>query len=251
MITNRFQAFGIHLLGSLLIALTVAFFVFFIWYERPLHVASGVTDIFLLLISVDIVIGPLITLVVFNIKKKELKRDLLVVLLLQMIALSYGAYTVFVARPVYIVFNADRFDLVFANDINREELSKVVDPEFKTLPNFGTKIISAVPPENKEEKNRILFNSVLGGIDVQQMPRYYRPYASEIKSVQKRIRPLEELKKYNRQRLSAVNNLFSKYLLKSNEFGYLPLKGRTNDLCVIVRRSNAEIMEIVNLQPWD
>jgi len=52
-------------------------------------------------------LGPLLTLAVFDPKKKELKRDLSIILLIQLSALFYGIYTVSVARPAYIVFAVD------------------------------------------------------------------------------------------------------------------------------------------------
>jgi len=60
---------------------------------------------------VDVILGPLITLTVFNRSKprSELVRDLTVVGLIQLAALGYGLWTVFVARPVHLVFEYDRF----------------------------------------------------------------------------------------------------------------------------------------------
>jgi len=60
-----------------------------------------------LVLIVDVCLGPLLTLAVFDPKKKELKRDLSIILLIQLSALFYGIYTVSVARPAYIVFAVD------------------------------------------------------------------------------------------------------------------------------------------------
>ena len=45
----------------------------------------------LLMIGVDVVIGPLLTLIVFDPKKKHLKFDLVVIAALQLAALAYGS----------------------------------------------------------------------------------------------------------------------------------------------------------------
>ena len=73
---NRFQACATHLLASGAAALLSSALVFLLWYPGLLSYASGVISIFLMLLWVDVVLGPLITLIVFNTKKKELKRDL-------------------------------------------------------------------------------------------------------------------------------------------------------------------------------
>lgn len=67
----RFQAFALHLAISALIALAVIGLVFFIWYPAPLASATGVTRIFLLLLAVDVILGPSLTLLVNKPGKKR------------------------------------------------------------------------------------------------------------------------------------------------------------------------------------
>lgn len=68
----RFKAFFIHLMLSSLVALFVLFLVFVIWYPAPLHQALAVSYVFLLLVVVDMVLGPLLTLIVYKSGKETL-----------------------------------------------------------------------------------------------------------------------------------------------------------------------------------
>ena len=117
----RLKCFGYHLGLSLLIALASLYLVYFLWYPSPLDKALGVTSIFLLLLGVDVVIGPLLTLMVAKQGKKTLKMDLLIIGLVQLWALGYGTYTVAQGRPVWMVYNAGRFDLVQAFEAVKAE----------------------------------------------------------------------------------------------------------------------------------
>ncbi|WP_313056119.1 hypothetical protein [Pseudomonas lopnurensis] len=90
----RIKAFLMHLAVSAVIALLAVLLVFHIWYPAPLHEALGVTHIFLLLLLADVILGPLLTLVVFKIGKKTLIMDLAVIACLQLAALAYGLWTV-------------------------------------------------------------------------------------------------------------------------------------------------------------
>ena len=121
---DRFKAAGIHLVISLVIAALAAALVFYVWYPSPYGQLSGGRELFLILISVDVILGPLITLFIFNRAKplRELRRDLAVVALIQLSALGYGMWTVFVARPVHLVFEVDRFRVVHAIDVPAELL---------------------------------------------------------------------------------------------------------------------------------
>lgn len=246
---NRFQAFGGHLLGSAFVALCFAALVFFVWYPWPFSFATGITAILLLLLAVDVVIGPIITLIVFNPAKKELKRDLAIVLLLQIGALLYGLHVVYIARPVYYVFGVNRFDLVYANDLTPENLEQVTDARYKTAPLDGPELVAAYIPES-EVRSIILFNAMTRGEDLPQLPQYYVPYAERKKQVLEQARPLEELKPFNEERGAEVLALIEKYRSIQEGVGFLPLKGKAEDLAVIVRKDSAEILEIKDLKPW-
>ncbi len=115
---EKLHAFIIHLVICGLIAAIAVFVVFFLWYPAPLHIAVGVTGIFLMLLAIDIIIGPVITFIIYKPEKPSLKFDLCVIALLQLCALTYGLYTVFIARPAFVVYNVDRFDVARAVDLD-------------------------------------------------------------------------------------------------------------------------------------
>jgi len=53
-----------------------------VWYPPPLFQLLGGFELLLLIVAVDIALGPLLTLVVFKSGKKRLKFDLSVIALL-------------------------------------------------------------------------------------------------------------------------------------------------------------------------
>jgi len=241
---NRFHAFGLHLLVSIGVALCSAAMVFWVWYPDVLAYASGVDDVFLLLVSVDVILGPIITLIVFNPRKKELRRDLTIVVLVQAAALLYGLSAVFIARPVYLAFNLDRFDVVNANEIRDENLAKAIRPEFRSLPYFGPKIIASPLPDDSKIKDKIMVGTLLGGDDVQQMPQYYLPYTARLADAIKQSKPLDRLKPFNRDKLSEVDALIRKYADRQTEVGYVLLKAKVHDGVVILNRRTGEVLEM-------
>src|SRR5690554_3404124 len=100
---SRIKAFTLHLAISVTIAAIAMIIVFYFWYPAPLHTAVGVTQIFLILLAVDVVLGPVLTLVVYKVGKRTLIMDLSVIALLQVSALCYGVYTVAEGRPAWLV----------------------------------------------------------------------------------------------------------------------------------------------------
>lgn len=119
----RLFASACHLLFSLLMVALASVLVFYIWYPQPFAVASGVTKIVLMLFSIDLVLGPLITFIIYKSDKKQFIKDLFVVLLVQIMALGYGLYTLHQGRPVWAVFVVDDIELISPAGINLENKS--------------------------------------------------------------------------------------------------------------------------------
>lgn len=247
---NRYQAFGTHLAGSVGVAALSAFLVFMVWYPAPLASVAGVVQIFLLLLAVDVVIGPVITLLVFNPKKKELKRDLLVVLLLQLSALAYGLHSVYIARPAYFVFSADRFDVVFANDLTSEKLAKVKDARYSSPPHWGPEFAAARRPDDASVRTDIMLRALEGGDDVAQLPEFYEPLVNQKELIRKRLLPLEKLKELNPHNLAGAEAVIRKHGARAGGVGFLPVRGKTQDATAIVASDTAEVLEVVDLKPW-
>ena len=125
---NRWKASALHLAISAVIATTVVALMLALWYPQHYFAAMGGATLVLLLIGIDVVVGPLFTLIVYDPKKKNLRFDLAVIAALQLAALAYGCSIMFNARPVYSVFVVDRFEVVAANYVARR-----LDPHYPVL----------------------------------------------------------------------------------------------------------------------
>lgn len=89
---ERINAASLHLVVSVGVSAMAAIVVFYVWYPAFYREISSGRELFLIVITVDIILGPLITMSVFNRAKPwpVLRRDLAVVGLIQLIALAYG-----------------------------------------------------------------------------------------------------------------------------------------------------------------
>jgi hypothetical protein len=63
---NRWKAAAIHLSISIVIAVPVGALLYFVWFPSPYFTATGASKLILLLMGVDVCIGPLLTLLVVN-----------------------------------------------------------------------------------------------------------------------------------------------------------------------------------------
>lgn len=241
----RIKAFILHLAMSAVIALAVITIVFYLWYPSPLHTAVGVTQIFLILLAVDVVLGPLLTLLVYKSGKKTLIMDLTVIAALQISALAYGLFTVAEGRPAWLVFAADRFDLVRVLDIDERKLNQA-DLDYQQPSIFGPQWVAAVNPTDLDERNDILMESVLTGVDIAQRPNLYAPLNSKKAEIQKRLLELDALSVFN-----ATESISTVLARHPQADSWLPLRANNQDMVVLMQRDTAEVVAIVDLRPWD
>ena len=121
MFKHKLKALLIHLgLSILLVGLVIGSLLFFFFPQLFIGV-SNFKEVATLIISIDLILGPLLTFVVFQPKKKTLKFDLSVIAAIQISALAYGAYALYEVHPVYVTFNIDRFTIVSAKDAKPEK----------------------------------------------------------------------------------------------------------------------------------
>lgn len=240
----RLKAFLIHFGVSILIAVGVVALVFGLWYPTPLHTAVGVTQIFLLLLLVDVCLGPLLTFVVYKKGKKTLKMDLTIIAILQVSALMYGVHAVAEGRPAWLVFAKDRFEMVRALDVDTRHLDKA-EIEYRAPSWLKPQWVAATKPIDYEEARAIIFESVAGGSDIAQHPYLYQPLTAQKDIIQKQLRKVNELTLYNpSERVAKVLEQ------QSNIDGWLPLQAKNKDMVVLINMDDLAHPVVVDLRPW-
>jgi len=190
---SRWQAAGIHLTICLAIAAASLTVILGVWFPGPLFEAAGGLGLLYLLVGVDVSVGPLLTLIVFKSGKPGMKLDLAVIGALQLSALIYGYSVVAQARPAFVVFVLDRFELVIAADLAAEELAQARFPEFRSVPWNGPALAAADLPTDPAERQKLIALAP-AGIDAQHFPRYYVPYAQRTRQVLARAVTVAQLR---------------------------------------------------------
>ena len=246
---SRWKAAGIHLSISLLIGLVVLTLLFLVWYPSPYFKASGGQELTLILLGVDLVLGPLLTLVVFKAGKKSLKFDLSVIALLQLSALLYGLHVIVQARPAFIVAAVDRFNVVAANDIEPEELAKGSKPEFSTLSWTGPRLVAARLPEDPALRTEIMFAAGAGGADIEKRPITYVDYDSEAKSLLARAKPLATLRAKSTTWSASLDAWLKENKRSESELRWLPLEARNVSLTMLLDAQSGAVVDAIPIEP--
>ncbi len=247
---ERLRASAIHLGICLSIAAMAALLVFGVWYPYPYSEISGGRELFLIVVSVDVILGPLITLAVFNRKKPwtELRRDLAFVGLIQLGALAYGLWTVAIARPVHLVFEIDRFRVVHAIDVEPELLNRAPQG-IKAMPWTGPTLLSVRGFKNSNESAEATM-AALQGVNIGSRPDLWQSYAAGVSDVLKAAKPVADLKIRFPDRASEIDQILQKVGKSSQAVLYVPLAGRKDFWTVFVEPITAEVVATMPLDSF-
>ena len=246
----RFKAAGIHLGISLAVAALAALLVFGVWYPYPYRELSGGRELFLILVTVDVILGPLITLAIFTPVKPRnvLRRDLAVVGLIQLAALGYGLWTVFVARPVHLVFEIDRFRVVHAIDVP-SDLMDQVPAGIDALPLRGPTPLSVRPFRDRKESGDATL-AALQGIALGARPDLWEPYEAGRARLLQAARPVEQLKSRFAPRAGEIDAAMSRAGRQASNTVYLPLAGRKAFWTAFVDPATGQVVAFLPLDSF-
>jgi hypothetical protein len=246
---SRWKAAGLHLLISLVIAAITGSIIYFVWYPPPYFQIAGGSKLMLLIMGVDVVVGPFLTLAVFKSGKKGLRFDLTVIALLQVISFCYGASVIARARPVFVVGEIDRFVIVAANELDDGDLAQGSRDEFRTRSWTGPRLVGAKLPD-KGRQSIALAMSALAGKDINRMPKYYVPYSEVAQSLLARSHALADAM----DKTPAANALVRQFLRRhggtADGFRSLPLRGRTDSFTMVVAASTGQPIAALPIDPW-
>ena len=243
---SRYRASFIHLLVSAFVVGNVVAVVFWAWYPSPAFEVLGAFSIIRLLIGVDLVLGPLLTLVVYKHGKPGLKFDLAFIALVQIIALVYGSYVLFSERPRYIVFAVDRVEFVGANQIDAAEIRYDV---LRTKDATSLIRVYSSPPEDPEEFQRY-FDSIMfeGKPDLERRPEFWQPWSAGAETIRQKVIPFDNMHPTTEEEFATLQRAIDEY--SDQNVGAMPVGGVEDDISVIIDRETLEILSVLRVNPW-
>ena len=229
------KAASLHALLSVIVALLAAALVFGLWYPYPYRELSGGRELFILVVAVDLICGPLLTLVLYNPSKPraELWRDLGLVVLIQIGALGYGLWTVWEAKPLFLVQEIDRFKVVARPDFRGTSMAEL-PPTLRSHWWSGPQTVGIREPHNDAERQEVLLESVQGGRDYAERPEFYVPYKGKaaLNSL-RRAKPLTVFLQKQPSQQGAAQQLATQKGAELSQWLYLPVTARQDWVAVL------------------
>ena len=201
----RFKAFGLHLLGSATVLTLTLGTLYLGWYRWPGWYLADVPHVLTVLLGVDIVLGPTLTLIVASPKKprRVLARDIAVIVAFQLSALLYGAAALWNGRPLYYALfrelpadsSGELTSTPASWQLAREQHSQFT-PHWYSLPRW----VWAPLPDDPKVRKDIVSSAIQGGFDVIEMPRYFKPWEQGLPALRTQLKSVDDIRYFHDDR---------------------------------------------------
>lgn len=242
MLKEKIRFFLMHSIFSFSLFIVSLYLVFYIWYPSDLTFATGVLPIYGILLFVDFILGPALTLIIYKKDKIKMYIDITIIVILQVSAFLYGLYTLEQGRPAWLVFVIDDIEIVSKSDIKKSE--DLGNENFK-IGFFEKPIwVAAEYSSNLKIAQQQKEDEMFKGISLAQRPETFVLIDKKKQAIIKKLKPLNELENFN----SAIQivNIVNKYGAVK---GWLPVKASNLDMVALFDK-NGKPLKIVNLRPW-
>ncbi|MEM9384467.1 MAG: hypothetical protein AAGA68_05355 [Pseudomonadota bacterium] len=238
----KLRAFIVHLSLSSLIVGAVLTLALVAWYPAPYFQAMEVWQVVKMLVLVDLVLGPMLTLIVFDPAKRSLTLDMTVVALVQVAALSYGSFTLHQERPYFMVYSGDHFEVLAYRDV---DVSALPDPALARKPWRGPRLLVAPLPEDPRERTAIVAAILMGERRSLHLdPAFWQPYEDRMDLIASEMRPVQALVEIGPGPARQVERV-TRRLGSASHVAYLACKARGRDIALLVDRRDGRPLAAV------
>ena len=245
----RFKAFGLHLLGSAAALTLILGALYFGWYHWPGWYLSDVSHVILVMIGVDVVLGPAVTAIIASAKKprRELARDIAIIVMVQLAALVYGSTALWGGRPLYYAFSVNCLSLVQAYDIDAAALELARTQHLPLVPHWYSlpRWIWAPLPEDPTQSDKIVSSAINGGADVTAMPQYYRPWVDGLPELRGQLKTVDEIRFFTSDEKKTLKERMRAAGLPTDQPDGIALTGRRRPLLAVIDPATLRIRALI------
>jgi hypothetical protein len=246
---EKFRAFSIHFATTLVVAAAAAALIFLVWYPPPFGTMVGGLKLFALITGIDLVLGPLVSLVIYDSRKsrRALVFDYSVIAILQIGALAYGIYSVSQARPAYVAFVKDRLEVIAAGEIAERDWWEAKGSIYGSPPWHGPELVAThVKPADSNDA----LDGGLEGRDVGVRPKFYVEYDTQIDAIKRHAKPLSSLERSHQESAPLIAESLRELQKPAEDLGWLPVKHSRGFWTALVDRRSGYPLKYLPIDPY-
>jgi hypothetical protein len=244
----RLKTFGLHLLASTVALALIFGTLYFGWYRWPGWYLADVSHVVLVMAGVDIVVGPLLTFTLASPRKprKELIRDIMMIVIVQLCALGYGTISLWHGRPLYYAFSENELQMVQAYDIDPQEVLLAHQQKSEFVPHWYSlpRWIWAPLPQDSDVSSKIVASAIFGGDDVTSMPRYFKRWELGVPALRTQLKKLDDQKYFLGPEKKRLKERMQAAGVATDQPDTIPMTGRSRPLLIVFDPASMRVTSI-------
>ncbi|MGI9272039.1 MAG: hypothetical protein ACR2QT_09710 [Woeseiaceae bacterium] len=245
---TRSQLFQIRFAATAGLLLLAFLMVRFLWFPSGYFGISGVAKLFLVLVGVNFVVGPVLSTILFKPGKWGLKFDLVVVACVEVAILMWGLAEIHERRPAFAVFAVDRFEAVTQSEVDPSQLAA---SGLDSSTGFAPRLVYAELPTDIDVMNQLIDDTVfLGKKDIDRRPEFWKPYATGMRVIKAAVVPVTDLLLPQDDRATAIQSWLERNDAQAKDYTYLPIQGWSADGIVILHADIGYPVTVLAIDPW-
>lgn len=245
---KRSRAALIHLWPSSLLLAIIAGLILFVWYPYPFLQFKDTGKFSLLLVICGVLIGPVLTRLFYKQGKRGLLFDLIVIVLIQIAAVTWGTRALYLNRPYFMVFTVDRFEILSVRDVNTAYIS---DERFLDKPFSSPVLLYASMPKDEQTFQKLIKEVMFEGKpDLQYRPEFWSLYADRQRLALKVSQPLEKLRSERPEIQNQIDRLVSNNGGNIEQLKFVPALLQNGQFAAILDANTGEYIDSIVTDPW-
>lgn len=239
----KLGAFGAHLLLSIVVFLAIIALTVWLWYPPPFFWIDGGLQVTLLAAAVDIVAGPLLTLVVYRPKKPTLVMNLTVIAAVQAAALAWGVQVLYAQRPVLAAFVGHQQNRFFPVTEEQASGGKRSLDELRALSAARPPLVFIDLPDNDAEAVRLLTSS--GESVLRQTDRFRSIDGERLQRIVQASRTPRNYEVLAPDMAAAMKRFAAEHGGDADAFAFVPVVGRFGNAMLALSRRDGSVIDVV------
>ena len=232
-----------HLLFSAILIGAFMYVVMFQWFPGHLFYFENVWEGLRILVPVDAILGPVLTLIIFAPGKKGLKVDLGIIAILQIAALGYGGHAIYGSKPELIAFVGDRFEVITRSSYERDKVPAEVEALYGEA---NPVAIYPLPAQTPEERQEFILNNV----QYQTHAERYRPLTDHKDKVLERSLTIDNIKPTEPEDIALLESFQRRY--DPDKHALFILQGTLKESIIVsLNMETYEVQDYLAIDPWE
>ena len=252
LLASKARAFGWHVAISVAVFATVIAVVVGVWFPQPYFSIDGGLAMVALAAAVDLVVGPLITFLVYRPGRRDNALNFAVIGLFQAVALTWGVHVLYSQRPLYAVYVGGPLKMFFPITEELIHNSAPPNPALQAQAKHHPPLVFVPLASDRAQAFGMLISGSLGGPSLLSATHLWLPVEGRaLSTIVAEARDRKALESIDPNAGPLLDEFLAERGARFEDFAFVPLRGRYSSALLALKKTDGSVAGVVyaNVRP--